>query len=181
MKKTFTDRQMAFMKSYVVHQNATKAAIEAGYSTIGAAQTAAKLLRHTKIREAIDTTLASIAEGQEVRAADVIRETKIIAMSNVANYLSLDPTGDPYVDLNGINHRFGAAIKSIDILDEGEGPQRRRRVKLVLHDKLKALDKLDAATGAFTTHNKGVTDDRNRPIIQVITGISESVGSRVKV
>ena len=32
MKKNFTGRQLSFMKAYVFDQNATKAAIEAGYS-----------------------------------------------------------------------------------------------------------------------------------------------------
>ena len=72
------------------------------------------------------------------------------------------------------------AIKSFDYYEIGEGAQRRRSVKIVFHDKLKALDKLGAATGAFRKHNKGIDEVRQNVVILVNTGIPGAPGSLVR-
>ena len=63
MKPKFTDKQIAFMKSYIVDPNATKAAIEAGYSKKTAASQGQRMLKKVEIRTMIDRGLAKIAEG----------------------------------------------------------------------------------------------------------------------
>lgn len=175
----FTNMQVAFMKSYVVCKNATRAAVEAGYSPKTAASQGQRLLKNVEIRSMVDRALAKIAEGQEVRAAEVIRETKYVAMSNMANYISLDADGEPYVDISKIDHKLGVAVKSLEVVEVGVGAQRKRRVKITLHDKLKALDKLDAATNAFTSHNKAI-ENAPKVVIQVVTNIPGAPGSNVK-
>ena len=177
MKPKFTDRQIAFIKAYVANGNASQAAIKAGYSPKTAASQGQRLLKNVKIRATVDKALAQIADKQEVRAEEVIRETRLLTFSNILDYMQFDQNGTPTFNLGNLDRNLGTAIKAFTITDTKNG----QRVSLVLHDKLKALNKLDAATGAFKKHNRGVSDDRNRPIIRVITGISESVGSRVKV
>ena len=82
------------------------------------------------------------------------------------------------LDVAKVNQRLGGAVKSLEIVDTGSGPQRKRRVKIVLHDKLKALDKLDAATSAFAVHNPGL-QLQVQPVIQVISPIPGPPGSKI--
>jgi len=173
-----TPKQKAFIRAYLVDPNATKAALEAGYSPKTAASQGQRLLKNVEIQTVIDKALAKLAEGQEVRAAEVIRETKAIAMSNMADFISVDDEGTPFLDVAKVNRTLGGAVKSLEVVDTGSGPQRKRRVKIVLHDKLRALDKLDAAMRAFAVHNPGL-QLQVQPVIHVISPIPGPPGSRI--
>lgn len=52
--KTAERRRASFIAQYLIHRNATKAAIEAGYSKRTASQAASRLLRDVKIAAAVD-------------------------------------------------------------------------------------------------------------------------------
>ena len=180
MKPKFTDKQLAFMKAYIVCPNATQAAIEAGYSKKTARQQGQRLLSNVDIRAMVDKALTEIAEKQQVRAEEVIRETKLLAFSNILDYISFDKEGTPHYDIASIDRDLGAAIKSFDYSETVEGPVRRSTVRIVLHDKLKALDKLDTATSAFTKQNRDIDDGPKRTVIQVITNIPGPPGCQVR-
>lgn len=179
LKPKFTQKQISFMKAYVVNQNATKAAIEAGYSQKTARQQGQRLLSNVDIRAMVDKALAAIAKKQEVRAEEVIRETRLIAFSNMLDYISIDDDGIPQYDLTKINRELGVAIKSFDHTETVSGSVRTSTTRIVLHDKLRALDKLDAATEAFRKHNKGM-EEKQRSVIHVVSHIPGAPGSRVR-
>ena len=168
------------MKAYIVNQNATQAAIEAGYAVKSAHVAGSRLLRNAKVKEMIDHALERVAESQQVRAEAVIRETRNLAFSNILNYVSIDNNGNPLLDISRINRDTGSVIKALKIIDEGEGIQRKRTLNIVLHDKLKALDKLFVATGVYRKGNKGIYEETEKVKINVITEIPGASGSKVK-
>ncbi|MFP6615079.1 MAG: terminase small subunit, partial [Candidatus Hydrogenedentota bacterium] len=115
-KPRFTQKQMAFMRAYVVNPNATQAAIEAGYSKKTAKQQGNRLLTKVDLKALVDKALQRIAERQQVRAEEVIAHTKYIGLSNMFDYILYDDDGHPYFDLKKIEkHDFmlGAAVHSI--------------------------------------------------------------------
>jgi phage terminase small subunit len=172
----FTPQQVNFMKSYLQGNSATQAAIDAGYSVKGAAQQGSALLRNPKITMMIEKARARAAKKCEVHAEQVIRETANVAFSNMLDYMSIDEFGQPYLDLSRINRDTGSAIKSFDqnrivrVTKNGDRIE-ECKTKIVLHDKLAALDKLDMATSAFRQNKGNVESSETRPVINVVSNI----------
>ena len=67
-------KQQRFILEYLKDLNATKAAIRAGYSKNGAGQTAANLLKNTKINEEIRSKSEKIAEKLNINVDWVVTE-----------------------------------------------------------------------------------------------------------
>lgn len=193
-KPTFTPKTLEFMRQYVLMSahsteipNGREAAIRAGYAPKSASVTASKLLKKANIAECISTALARIAEKQEVRAGDVVRETRNIAFSNILDYLVFDEFGNPEFCINSIDRDKGSVIKkfktktSYKVDKIGRVTEKVVECEVELFDKLKALDKLDAATKAFPKMVSEMAGDQSlRPIILVNTGIDGSPGSAMK-
>ena len=74
-----TDRQQAFIESYVRLRNATRAAIEAGYSEDSARTTACKLMAKPLIKQKIREMLQNVSLLAEVELVDVLKGLKSIA------------------------------------------------------------------------------------------------------
>ena len=64
--------------------------------------------------------------------------------------------------------------------DGNGGSIEETTVEIDLHDKLRALDKLDSATGAFRKHNPGMAGDAATVKIYVNTNIPGAPGSLVR-
>lgn len=92
-EKGLTPRRMRFVERYCVLMNATKAAIEAGYSPKSAEQQGVELLRIPAVKAAIEAKQVIVAEKSEIEAVEVLKRMFDIA------------TADPN-DL--IAHRIGA-------------------------------------------------------------------------
>ena len=162
------------MKAYVVNQNATQAAIEAGYSKKTAHVTGSRMLRNVKVREMIDLALERVAENQQVRAEEVIRETRNLAFSNMLDYLYIDDMGVPHFDFSRINRDTGSAIKKFHMKTttrkDGNGDTIEEIMfGIDLHDKHKALDMLGTATGVYRKHTRFVNEGSQKVNINVIT------------
>lgn len=102
----FTNRQFAFMNSYVIHRNATQAANEAGYSPKTARQQGQRLLSNVDIRWvreykkivpdlSLETAIAllghQLVEAQlppDIR--DVYPSTLIVRFDSIETYKELD-------------------------------------------------------------------------------------------
>lgn len=180
----FTDKQIHFMKEYVVHHNATRAATSAGYSKKTAYSQGQRLLKNVEVAAMIEKVSKAIAAKQEVRAEDVIRETRNIAFANMLDYMAIDDNGNPFFDLSRINRDTGSVIRTMKTKKTvrfGKDGQRTEetQTEITLYDKLAALDKLDIATGAFKKNEGNVEAESNRTEINVITYIPGAPGSAV--
>lgn len=74
-------KQQAFVRAYLgsAHGNATKAAIAAGYSERSAHVQGCELLKHPKVREAIDKR----AEKADITAESILQELRSVAFAQV--------------------------------------------------------------------------------------------------
>jgi len=68
-----TDKQTIFINKYLVYFNATRAAIEAGYSEDTARSIASELLTKPDIREPIDTRIKEIISQTDDKRAKLIQ------------------------------------------------------------------------------------------------------------
>ena len=187
IKPRFNAKQMAFMRSYVVNQNATQAAIEAGYSKKTAYSQGQRLLKKVEVKSMIDSVIAKVAERQQVRAEEVIAHTKYIGLSNMFDYILYDDDGHPYFDLKKIEKRdfmVGAAVSSTKIrryetTSENGDITVTTETEVKLHDKKSALKMLGEATGAFTKLSPGISE-APKVEMHLHTHIPGSPGSKIR-
>ena len=84
------DRQRAFVESYLVHLNATKAAEDAGYSAKTAREQGARLLTNVAITAEIKRRQAERAEKAKLTADEVLQEIDTLASSDIGKVFDLN-------------------------------------------------------------------------------------------
>ena len=82
-----TAKQARFCREYIKDNNGTQAAIRAGYSKNGARVRAARLLANSNIAARIQRHEDRATEKAIVDKAEVLKELKKIAFSDLAEYL----------------------------------------------------------------------------------------------
>jgi phage terminase small subunit len=103
MAKKLTDKQLAFIEHYLTHWNATKAAIDAGYSEKTARTTGSENLTKPDIQAAIQQRLAELKMGADEVLARLTAHARGSAEDFVTVYQSpmTDIAGDPVIDQDG--------------------------------------------------------------------------------
>ena len=135
-------KRQRFVDEYVIDSNGTQAAIRAGYSMRTATSQADRLLTFADVKAAIDAKLAAIAENNEVKADNVIKEICKIGFCNVKDVASWKGNTLTLKDSDEIPDEVMAAISEISIVD-GD-------IKLKFHSKTKALEMLGRYLALFT-------------------------------
>jgi phage terminase small subunit len=156
-----------------VHRNATKAAIEAGYSEKTAKAQGSRLLTIVDIQTLVAELLEKAAKNVDVTAERVIREMGALAFSDVRNLVDEEGRLKPIKELDD---QTAAAIASIEVQEEYDygatdeelegqphgGALKRnhakkvatgRTVKIKLWDKNSAAEKLMRHLGMFEKDN----------------------------
>lgn len=161
-----TGKQERFVKEYLADNNATQAAIRAGYSPKCANDTACKIMKSPAVRARLEEALEKRSERTKIRQDRVILELARVAFANVADLVDFT-TGDlkPDVSQDDTAAIAGAKIRRV-LTAEGEC----REVQIRMADKLRALELLGRHLGLFTdnlnpTGNLGVVivNDIPRP------------------
>lgn len=145
-----TGRQKLFVENYLISMNGAEAVRAAGYQTKNPRCTASELLSKPHIQEAIDKGIAERVARLHITQDFVLLKLAEIAQSNIGDYLVFDQRGVKLRDMSEIPPEKIALIKEIT---EGE----EKNVKLVLHDKISALDKLARHLGMFERHRQRQT------------------------
>lgn len=145
-----TGRQKLFVEHYLISMNGADAVRAAGYQTRNPRCTASELLSKPHIQEAIDKGIADRVARLHITQDYVLLKLAEIAQSNIGDYLHFDHNGVRLRDMDEIPPEKIALIKE---LTEGED----KNVKLVLHDKISALDKLARHLGMFERHRQRQT------------------------
>lgn len=140
------ERRERFAREYVIDQNATRAALAAGYAESGACVEGSRLLRNPNVRKLIDTLQTKRASKLELKAEHVIEELRRLAYSNLHDYIRIDGNGQADIDLSKLTRDQAAAISEITVdTTGGTGDGERRKVlrtKIKLVDKTKNLELL---------------------------------------
>lgn len=155
MAEKLTTKQARFCAEYVTDGNATRAAIAAGYSAHTARQIGQRLLTKVVIQAEIERRKRKIDEKLELSAEKVLREISLLAFSNMADYIKIDPEGRASgLDLSQLTREQMAAIQEItEDTTGGAGDGERRlvlRTRFKLASKVASLELLGKHFELFT-------------------------------
>lgn len=137
-----TEKQRRFAAEYIVDLNATQAAIRAGYSEKTAAEQACRLLINVKVQEEIKKAMDDRSARTEITQDMVLRELAAIGFSKATDYVRIQDGIVLIQDTNDLADAQKSAIASIENGKYG--------VKIRLHDKIRALERLGDHLGMFT-------------------------------
>ena len=141
------DRQKRFVAHYLKDPNATKAAIAAGYSPNGAAQSAAKLLRIAKIADAISLGRAKLADKLEVSVERVARELARLAFYDPRKFFYADGHAKPITELDDDTAMALAGMDVVELSTDGAVIGHVKKFKL--SDKGANCERLGRHLGMF--------------------------------
>lgn len=157
MKSGIKPRQEIFCREYVVSLNGTDAAIRAGYSGRTAQVQSSRLLRNAMVQKRLaelkEQSIGRVKSDTqyEISADRVLREVAFLAFSNMQDYITVKENGDAFIDLSRMSRDQAAALAAFEvielpsqnIIEAGiELPRECVKVKIKMHDKMGALEKL---------------------------------------
>lgn len=145
-----TVMQDEFVDRYLIHLNATKAAEEAGYKkphVLGP-----RLLDNPKVAAAIQKRMQARQKRTQVTQDRVIEEYARIAFANPGDFMEWDARQTKFVPKQDLTAEQLAALQEINsetivTRDEMGQPRAKIKMRLRLHDKVRALDALSKHLG----------------------------------
>jgi phage terminase small subunit len=162
-----TDKQAAFVNEYVVDLNATQAAKRAGYSTDTARVIGSQLLAKPEIASAIAEAQKARSERTGVTADRVVTELAKIAFADPRKLMSWGPAGAQVKASAELSEAEAAVVA--EIVEGKDG------VRLKLHDKVGALDRLAKHLGMYTErveHQLAVTSPDDLNVVEAARRVS---------
>jgi phage terminase small subunit len=159
-----TAKQQRFVEEYCVDWNATQSAIRAGYSARTVRHNVARMMANDGIQAAIAARQQALAAQCAVTQERVIAELAGIGFSDLRTFVRWGPDGvrlEPSTTLSASQTRV---VKQIVQTVTKDGST----LRLTLHDKVSALDKLARHLGLY----QGKEDDA--PVGQGLLGLLEA-------
>ncbi len=138
-----TDKQKLFCKEYLVDLNATQAAIRAGYSADSAQVIGSENLSKPMVQNEVQRLMEKRSQRTAITADRVLRELARIGFGDHRNIISVDKDGNVIATPS-------SALSDDDAACISEISQTKDGIKIKLHDKLSALDKLGKHLKLFT-------------------------------
>jgi phage terminase small subunit len=152
------ERKALFVEHYVVHRNATQAAVHAGFSPRTAKQQGSRLLTKVDVQEAIaraERANRLVAEVQDIPVTRerIIAELARIGFANLFDFGAVDDDGQFAIDLAAVARDQAAGLIEMKVSErvrEVDGTASREcEITLRLGQKLAALVCLGNAIGLF--------------------------------
>ena len=158
------DRQERFCYEYVFHVNATKAAINAGYSEKTAYSIGYENLKKPQIQERIKQMKDNLSETSGISALKVLKEHEKIGFTSIAH---LHRTWITRTDFESLTDDQKSAIKSIStkVVKANIGSKDEPEivdveyVKIELFDKQKSLDAINQMLGYNAPTETNISGD----------------------
>jgi len=141
-REDLTLKQELFAREYIKDFNATRAAIEAGYSKKTAGQASSRMLKIVKIREFVKKLTVKRMDEVEIDAEWVLRELKALNDVSLSDFAIIDKdTGEFEFDLSKATKSQLSALSTLQI-DSSHDPVfgKKVKMKLGLNDKIKVLE-----------------------------------------
>lgn len=135
-------RRTRFIKEYLIDQNATRAAIAAGYSEKSAKVTGSRLLTNANIRSRIETGNDKVNAGLDLTVERVRLEIARLAYYDPGAFWNQDGTAKPIHEIDEDSRRAIAGFETAELF-EGNGEERSLAgyiKKFKLADKGRALE-----------------------------------------
>jgi len=176
------DKQKRFAREYIVDLNKTQAAIRAGYSPKTAHAQGLRLFKNAEVEAEIQKAQAKRQERTEITQDMVLQELASIGFSDIRKAVTWGKNpierGDENADANGlgvypvelvpsnqIDDATAAAVSEVSLTQTG--------VKVKMHDKLSALEKLARHLGMLNGSGGAVND---APSLNINITAKEAVG-----
>ena len=154
--RALAPRRARFIDEYLVDQNATQAAIRAGYSPKVANREGSRLLSNADIRAAITERQQARSDRLQLNGDRILGEFSRIADSDLRNYVDWGPDGVRLKPSSELTEDQARAVMQVTekrrtIPQRGEDaePIVEVEVSFKLHPKVAALDSLAKAHGLF--------------------------------
>ena len=157
-----TAKQDRFCREYVVDLNASGAARKAGYKARTARQQGQRLLTKVHVQQRIAELQAEVAHRLGIEAENVLQELARVGFSRIDDYLEFDDNG---VTLKSSKDLLPEQLSAISEMREIIGQGGNKTLRLKLHDKLAALDKLGKHFGLF---NESTTQEAGDSLFMMI-------------
>lgn len=146
-------KQKRFAEEYLIDNNATQAAIRAGYSAKTARTVSARLLADVRIKSHVEEMRREQSLRVGCTADQILAEIRYLAMSRITDIVTF--TGDSFSckDSESLPDPVKAAISSISstvTTKRGEVLEVKHTIKM--HSKTWALDKLSKLMGVDKEH-----------------------------
>lgn len=135
-----TAKEERFCYQYVLHLNATKACVLAGYSEKTAYAAGSRLLRNVKVQERIKYLKDNLAETAEISALRVLKEHEKIAFADAGQ---LRDGWMTLKEFENLTEEQKAIIQEVTTKQTKYGTE----VKVKLFDKQRALDSISGMLG----------------------------------
>ncbi len=147
------ERRALFAEAYLSNgRNATHAALDAGFSPKSAPSQGARLLKHAKVRQILDSRQQETLGKLQITTERILEETARLAFSDVANIIGKD--GKVLLP-NELDEATRAAVSSFRIDEYG-------RIEYKFWDKNTASERLFKHLNLYKENNEGA-----RPLTQV--------------
>jgi phage terminase small subunit len=143
-------KQQRFVEEYCVDWNATQAAIRAGYSARTVNHNVSRMMVNDGIQAAIAARQQELAGQCAVTQERVIQELAAIAFSDIGHYCRWGPDGVQGLASDTALPQHRRAIKQ---LIQTVGASGAGTLRITLHDKVSALDKLAWDLGLYQAPN----------------------------
>ena len=161
-KPKLSPREEKFAYEYVLHSNATKAAINAGYSEISARNIGCVNLTKPNILEKIKYLRDNLAETAELSAFRVLMEHKKIALANAGN-LRID--WKTLKDFDTLTDDEKAGIQEITVKKNKYGWE----TKIKMFDKQRSLDSICEMLGFYAPSKTELTGSNGKDLFENLT------------
>lgn len=178
-KASADDKRKAFVEAFLSNGgNATKAALQAGYSAGGAAKQGYRMSKDPAILSEINKRRAEAAQKLEITSDRVLLEIARLALFDPRKLF--DNTGQP-IPIQSLDDDTAAALAGLDVHEEYLGTGKDRvfvgyTKKYKIADKNSALEKAAKFLGLFEKDNKQKTD----PLRDLLGALSGNVVGVVK-
>lgn len=142
-------RQEMFIEHYLQTNNATQAAIAAGYSERSAANQARRMMINDEISARIAERTAAVMRTAKMQADEVLLRLADMARGNIAEFLDTE-TGDPTFNLS----KPGAPLHLIKRIKTKRSAKFGDEVEIELYDAQAALNMLGKHLRLFDRANE---------------------------
>lgn len=137
--RPLTMRQEAFAVAYASHHDATRAAVEAGYSATSAPYMASRLVKHSDVTLRVRQLTSEALRQEGTSASDVLREVAAIATANITDVMEWGDNGVVVVRPSSqLSRATSAAIKKVKATTRSGDGWSQTTIEVEMHDKLSA-------------------------------------------
>lgn len=181
------DRERIFVDAYMANFNGAQAAIAAGYAAKSASVAGSTLLARPNVIKLLSERRDALMKKHDVTLDKIMMEWKLIGFANMQDYTTIDSEGHLVLDLSKCNRDQLAVVSEMttDIYMEGKGEDARevKRVKMKLHSKLEALDKMMRCLGGYEgkeapTYNVNQTIINNDNRVQTMVNLGPAEAAK---